>query len=113
MKDDACCYASGGKFTPIEVCNAIHEQKGKAVLAHPHFIKKKRVLDQVLTVPFDGIECYYGRLPKVEETPWLKVAEKHRWIATGGSDYHGRGRPHDIIGSSWVNEATFRLIATR
>ena len=112
LKDDACCYAPGGKFTPHEVCEAIHRQKGKAVLAHPHFLKRGRFLKEILALPFDGIECYYGRLPKAEETPWLKIARERGWIATGGSDYHGN-QPFDIIGSSWVTETIFRAIAMR
>ncbi|MBF8262372.1 MAG: phosphoesterase [Parachlamydiales bacterium] len=113
LKDDACCYASGGKFTPREVIEAVHAHRGRAILAHPHFLKKGHFLRDVLAHPFDGLECYYSRLTKDQETPWVKLAEKHHWLATGGSDYHGRHRPNIPLGASWVNEETFRKLSQR
>ena len=111
LRDGASCYSQGGKFTPYEVCEAIHQQNGKAVLAHPHFLKRGRFLNQILSLPFDGIECYYARMLKESEKPWLKIALQRHWISTGGSDYHGR--LYDQIGSSWVNETIFHELATR
>lgn len=110
LNDNASCYASGGKFTPAEVVDAIHACRGKTVLAHPHFIKQKRFLDQLLKLPFDGIECYYGRLPKQMEKPWLKIAEERHLIPTGGSDYHGKHRPFLEIGSSWIGREIFQKL---
>jgi 3',5'-nucleoside bisphosphate phosphatase len=113
LKDDACCYAPGGKFAPHEVIHAIHRENGLAVLAHPHFLKRGRFVKEMLCLPWDGIECYYGRLPKEQETQWVKIARAHNWLTTGGSDYHGGLRPYIPIGASWVNEEIFRKIAQR
>jgi 3',5'-nucleoside bisphosphate phosphatase len=110
LKDDACCYAPGGKFTPGEVIDAVHAHSGLAILAHPHFLKKGHFLRDILALPLNGIECYYSRLPKQQETPWVQTAEKHHWLATGGSDYHGNNRPNIPIGASWVGEETFRKL---
>ncbi len=110
LKDDACCYAPGGKFTPGEVIEAIHQERGVAILAHPHFFKQGRFLRDLLTFPFDGLECYYGRFVREQEAFWVQLAEKRNWLKTGGSDYHGAHRPTSTIGSSWVDEATFRRI---
>ena len=113
LRDDACCYSSGGKFAPHEVIQAIHRENGLAVLAHPHFLKRGRLLQEILGLPWDGIECYYGRLPKEQEMRWIKIARERNWLITGGSDYHGGFRPYIPIGASWVNEETFRKIAVR
>jgi 3',5'-nucleoside bisphosphate phosphatase len=110
LKDDACCYASGGKFAPHEVIHAVHEHRGLAVLAHPHFLKRGRFLGEILALPFDGVECYYGRLLKEQESQWIKIAKERNWLATGGSDYHGQHRPYIPIGCSWVDEDTFRKL---
>lgn len=110
LQDTASCYVPGGKFTPLEAIRAIHSAKGKAVLAHPHFLKKGRFLREVLGHPYDGLECYYGRLDKKQEAPWLKIAQEKGWIATGGSDYHGAIRSYIQLGCSWVGEATFRKL---
>ncbi len=113
LEDTASCYVPGGKFTPLEAIRAIQAAKGKAVLAHPHFLKKGRFLREILGHPFDGLECYYGRLHKEQEAPWVKIAKEKGWIATGGSDYHGSVRSYIQLGCSWVGEATFdRLRST-
>lgn len=107
LKEGSSCYVSGFKFSPLDAINAIHESKGKAVLAHPHFMKNGKVLKTLLSFPFDGIECYYANLPKHQEMPWVKIAKQKGWIATGGSDYHGSFKPHISLGSSWVGESIF------
>jgi len=110
LKEGALCYASGIKYHPKEVIEQIHNAKGKAVLAHPHFIKKGSFLRKLLDLPFDGLECYYARLPKALELPWLKIAKERGLIPTGGSDYHGEIKPHIPLGCSWVGESIFRSL---
>lgn len=107
LREGACCYVSGFKFTPMDAIQVIREAKGKAVLAHPHFIKPGNFLTSLIALPFDGIECYYGTLLPHQETPWINIAKKRQWIATGGSDYHGALKPQISLGCSWVDEATF------
>lgn len=110
LREDGLCYASGIKISPKEAIEEIHKAKGKAVLAHPHFLKKGSFLRKILELPFDGIECYYAQLAKELELPWVKLAQEKNWIATGGSDYHGHLKPHIALGSSWVNEHTFHAL---
>jgi hypothetical protein len=113
LKDGASCYVPCGKFTPAEVITAVHQSNGLAVLAHPHFLKKGRFLREILQMPFDGIECYYGSFALERVAPWLQMAKERGWIATGGSDYHGAIRHFSMIGSSWVNEEVFRKLCRR
>ncbi len=110
LKDRACCYVAGFRLTPLEVVQAIHQARGRAVLAHPHFIKEKRILRDLLVFPFDGIECYYGTLDKHLEKPWLDLAKKKGWLPTGGSDYHGLIRPNVALGASWVSLDIFESL---
>lgn len=110
LKEGASCYASGIKYTPLEAIQAIHEAKGKAVLAHPHFLKRGALVKQLLRMPLDGLECYYGNLSKGVEAPWVQIAKDKRILATGGSDYHGSLKPHISLGCSWVSEETFRAL---
>lgn len=110
LKEGALCYASGIKYHPQEVIEEIQKAKGKAVLAHPHFIKKGSFLRRLLALPFNGIECYYSRLAKALELPWLKIAKERGLIPTGGSDYHGEIKPNIPLGCSWVGEAIFRSL---
>lgn len=110
LKEGALCFASGIKFHPQEVIHEIRKAKGKAVLAHPHFIKRGSFLRKLFDLPFDGLECYYARLDKALEKPWLKIAKDRGLIATGGSDYHGAIKPHIALGSSWVSESVFKSL---
>ena len=107
LKESACCYVPGFKVTPLDAINVIHAAQGKAVLAHPHFIQPKSFLKKLLALPFDGIECYYANLHKSQEAPWVQIAHEKKWIATGGSDYHGNMKPQIALGCSWVDEKTF------
>lgn len=110
LKDGGLCYAPGIKFTPLDVIQEIHKAKGKAVLAHPHFLRKGAFLRKILDLPFDGIECYYSKLDKALEVPWLKLAKQRGLLATGGSDFHGEFKPHIPIGCSWVCEHLFHQL---
>ena len=113
LGEGSSCYAPGIKYSPEEVIHQIHKVSGKAVLAHPHFFKKGSFLQRLLELPLDGLECYYGILPKAFETPWVKIAEQRGLIVTGGSDYHGHFKPQIPLGSSWVGEETFMLLKSK
>src|SRR3989344_3875175 len=110
LQDGASCYSPGIKYTPSEVIEQIHQAGGKAVLAHPHFFKKGKLLKHLLSLPFDGIECYYGTLYPEQEKPWVKLAQEKGWIATGGSDYHGSVKAYVTLGASWVGLETFEKL---
>jgi predicted metal-dependent phosphoesterase TrpH len=110
LKEGASCYVSGVKYTPSDAIEQIHLAGGKAVLAHPHFLKRSALQRKILSLPFDGIECYYAKLPKCQEKPWLQIAEQKGWIPTGGSDYHGTFKIHNPLGCSWVNEEIFNKL---
>ena len=104
------CYAHGERFSVEETLDIIHQAKGLAVIAHPHLIEKTRVVKDLLTLNFDGIEGYYARFPKSEQERWVKIGANKGWIITGGSDFHGEIKPHNPLGGSWVNEETFMIL---
>ncbi|PJD93251.1 MAG: phosphatase [Parachlamydia sp.] len=101
------CYAPGKAFSVEETLEVIHQAKGLAVIAHPHLIDNNRILRSLLGMPFDGIECYYGRFPLQIHERWLDIAHKKQWLISGGSDFHGEIKPDIALGCSWVNEELF------
>jgi predicted metal-dependent phosphoesterase TrpH len=113
LRDGASCYAPGIKFTPLEVIEQIHLAKGKAILAHPHFFQRGPFLKTLLKLPLDGVEAYYGNLHHFKEKPWLDMAKERKWVATGGSDYHGTVKPGIALGCSWVGFDTFTALNSR
>ncbi|MBN1914767.1 MAG: PHP domain-containing protein [Parachlamydiales bacterium] len=107
LKENGLCYVSGTHFSPEEIILGIHAAQGKAVLAHPHRISQKDLVEELLQKPFDGIEAYYAKELPASEHPWKEIALAKGWIITGGSDFHGNIRSHIDLGCSWVNQETF------
>lgn len=109
--DGKPCHARGEPVTTAHTIESIHQAGGLAVIAHPHLIKRTHIIDSLLALPFDGIECYYARFPPRQEKRWIEIADQKGWIKTGGSDFHGAVKPDNDLGNSWVNEDTFNLLA--
>ncbi len=94
-----------------EVCRAIHQAGGKAILAHPGRVIPATTKGELISVirrlhklGLDGLECYYpSHSPWVTEACLCYCHEHGLWI-TGGSDCHGSfestkiGDPHISAG---------------
>lgn len=104
------CFDPGVSFNPQETIEVIHKAEGKAFIAHPHLIRKKPILRELLEMDFDGIECYYGLFHRGQEEKWLRIAEEKGWLVSGGSDFHGEIKPHIHLGCSWVDEERVEAI---
>lgn len=78
----------------------IHQAGGMAVLAHPGLIADG--LEAVLQYPFDGMEVYHPKQRGHFDT-YEKLAYRHHFLMTGGSDYHGtKGRFPENVGGFTV-----------
>ncbi|NGX56079.1 MAG: 5'-3' exoribonuclease [Candidatus Anoxychlamydiales bacterium] len=104
IKDGAECYVQGFKNSPKEIIDILHKAGAKASLAHPYFLKKRKLIEGILDQGFDAIEVYYARLLLKDEKRYLEMAKKKNLLITGGSDYHGSIKPYLSLGSSWINE---------
>ncbi|MFA5250292.1 MAG: PHP domain-containing protein [Parachlamydiales bacterium] len=104
LKEGASCYVEASKFTTRQVIEEVHLAGGKAVLAHPHKLVGEKLVDNLLELPFDGLEGYSGRFNPGRR--WLKIAEKKGWQVTGGSDFHSKNLLSNFLGSSWTDEKT-------
>ena len=112
LGDGRSCYSEGARFTVEETIDVIHQAKGKAILAHPHLIQEPFPV-QLLHLPFDGLEGYYGRFSLRQCERWTKIAAHKNWLITGGSDFHGEVKPETYLGSSWTPEVTFNALRTQ
>ncbi|MEN9344438.1 MAG: protein tRPH [Chlamydiota bacterium] len=111
--DGKPCFDTGPVVSTKETIDIIHKAGGKAFLAHPHLLKRKRKLKEVFTLPFDGIECYYGRFSHDVVAPFLGIAKEKGWLVSGGSDFHGKNKDYLSLGASWIDEEHFRRIFQR
>lgn len=112
LGEGRAAYDPGDPVTVEETISAIKSGHGKAVLAHPHLLKRSTTVRAMLQMPFDGLECYYARFAPEQEKKWLDLANQRKWLITGGSDYHGTTKPYNTLGSSWVNQTVFDSLYT-
>jgi predicted metal-dependent phosphoesterase TrpH len=110
LADDKCCYVPTESPSLNEVIDVIKEAGGKVFLAHPHLYHSTRRIKEILSHPFDGIECYYARCSKEIEQRMLSIAKERSLLFSGGSDFHGAVKPHIPLGCSWVNKEVFDRI---
>ncbi|MCX6990726.1 MAG: PHP domain-containing protein [Chlamydiae bacterium] len=107
LGDGRCCYAQGVSATIDEALNVIKQSSGKALIAHPHLFKDGGIVRELLTHPFDGLECYYGRCSTEKERRFLKIAKTKKLLISGGSDFHGSIKPYLPLGCSWTPKEEF------
>ncbi|MBI2792572.1 MAG: PHP domain-containing protein [Gammaproteobacteria bacterium] len=113
LGDKCRCYVSGYQVEVEAAIELIHRASGYAVLAHPNTIRPTRLIDDLMNMPFDGIEVYYGHLSLKQEQPWIDIAMKKDWMMTGGSDFHGEKKSFHPLGCSWTPEDTFSIFSKR
>ena len=97
--DGKLCFVPGEGISSEETIAVIHEGGGKAYLAHPHLIGHANKIKQLLKLPFDGIDCHYGRFPPEQEKRWLDTAHQKGLLISGGSDFHGSVKEFIQLGS--------------
>jgi predicted metal-dependent phosphoesterase TrpH len=102
-------YVTSDRTSVERTLETIHKARGKAFIAHPQ-LGKKSALRKLLKMPFDGLECYYGRFTRAQVKPYLQMAKHHHLLVSGGSDFHGSNKPHASLGSSYVGEELFYRI---
>lgn len=106
-------YAKGESITVQETIDALHEASGIAVIAHPHLIDDNYLVKHLIGHNFDGIECYYAKFAAEQDKRWLEIAERKKWLITGGSDFHGSIKPAIPLGASWVDQTNWERILCR
>lgn len=108
LGDHKPCFHRGDAVSVADTIDLIHGIGGKAFLAHPHLLKNQKKTKALLEHAFDGLECYYGRLPSEEEHVWLEICQQKKWLISGGSDFHGENK--GLLGTSWVGQDAFDAI---
>lgn len=97
-------YFKKDKLSPAEGISEITRAGGVPVLAHPIYLDRTTdqldiLLGQLAGMGLKGIEAYYSENTEVQTSELLLLAQKHKLLVTGGSDFHGRFKPDIEIGS--------------
>ncbi len=97
-------YFKKDKLTPAEGISEIARAGGVPVLAHPIYLNMSVdrldiLLGQLSGMGLKGIEAYYTENTAEQTLELLQLAQKHKLLVTGGSDFHGSFKPNIEIGS--------------
>jgi predicted metal-dependent phosphoesterase TrpH len=103
-------YVQRRKLAVAEIARIIHELGGVAVLAHPKsLLLKRKPLKQLIVElhaqGLDGIEALYSDHTDEETEFFLNLAKEQKMLVTGGSDFHGKAKPHVLLGRGFNNLA--------
>lgn len=89
-------YTCGDFPSMKEVCDQIHQAKGRAVLAHPQKVIRpasyehfEKTAEALLKNGLDGIECYYPSQDEKAAEICVNLCKKYDLMITCGCDCHG------------------------
>ena len=100
---DSPAYVSRVGLAPLEAVRLVREHGGVPSLAHPGTaLRLEELLPRLVDAGLAGIECYYGSHTAAWTAFCLRLAARHALIATGGSDFHGRGDHGADLGGVFV-----------
>lgn len=95
-------YVPPTRPSPFETIRFIKSLGAVAVLAHPFLNLNEAELREFLTqaVPcgLDGMETLYSTYDEETTSVAKKVADDFGLLPSGGSDYHGKNKPHIQMG---------------
>ena len=104
LGDGAAAYVPKDRMAPAEVIAAIHASGGAAVAAHPVQMRCRdeehleRAIRSLVDAGLDGIEVYHSDHSDRQTRCYLDLARWLGLLVTGGSDFHGSGKPHVTVG---------------
>ena len=89
---DSPAYVARVGLTPLEAVALVRAHGGVPSVAHPGtVIGLEALLPQLVDRGLAGMECHYGSHTPEFTAYCLGLAARHDLVATGGSDFHGRG----------------------
>ncbi len=101
-------YFKKNKMSPQQGIGEIAKAGGIPVLAHPIYLylstgQMDNLIARLTGIGLKGIEAYYTENTKEQTEELLQLAQKHKLMITGGSDFHGSYKPGIEIGSGRGN----------
>lgn len=87
------------KMSALDGIALIHQAGGLAVMAHPGLNRTDEVIPELVEAGLDGIECFHTKHSNVTSQHYLRIAERHQLLVTGGSDCHGLSKGKPLLGT--------------
>lgn len=101
-----------------QVVRAVGEAGGVTVVAHAADPSRNRVLlddgqiARLVDEGLDGLEVWHRGNPPEQRARLLALARRYRLLVTGGSDWHGAGKPN-ALGEGLTDDDTVAEIVRR
>lgn len=101
---------------PALATSLIRQAGGVPVIAHPFASSRGRTLsleqlEELVDAGLAGVEVYHRDNDSARLPALLDLARRHDLIVTGGSDYHGDGKPNRLGENTTSAEAVERIVA--
>lgn len=89
LSHDRPGYVPHYKLTPADTVAIIKGAGGLSVLAHPGLVGDDTIVSDVIALGVDGLEVYHPKHDQAATARYAALADVHRLVVTGGSDFHG------------------------
>ena len=104
LGDGGSAYVERDRLTAVDAITLTRESGGVTSIAHPLTINTdaatlRSIFEGLREAGLTGIEAHYSEHPPAIRRQLAAVAADLGLVATGGSDYHGSGKPDLRIGS--------------
>jgi predicted metal-dependent phosphoesterase TrpH len=100
--------------SPMQALAAIHAAGGLVSLAHPGLLRDSDdLLCRMRDDGLDGIEAYHSEQDPATQARYALLAREWGLAVTGGSDFHGDGRPGRDLGRASLPPAAFADLLDR
>lgn len=103
LRSGSPAYIPRQRLEPRECIDVIKAAKGYTFLAHPLFsesdpYKLEELLLKLKNMGLDGVECFHSSHDYEFTQLCIGLCEKHGFMISGGSDFHGSNKPHVEMG---------------
>ena len=95
-------FVPGSPLAPAEIIGVIRAAGGVPVLAHPIYLKRDPLIEQMVREGLAGLEVYHSGHPPDVVRHYERLADRLHLLKTGGSDFHGDSKEGVPVGSSRV-----------
>ena len=116
---NAPAFVGKERLAPRQAIDAIHQAAGLAVLAHPVHLncpnarRLEHVVRSFVRDGLDGIEVYHSDHTDIQTRQYLDLARRGGLLISGGSDFHGGGKPDVLLGRPRVPRAAVEQLLAK
>lgn len=102
--DNGPAYVERARLTAVQAIELTHRSRGVIAIAHPFTIGVEaqpllNLLGELAAAGLDGLEALHPNHSAQMRARFVDIAASLDIVATGGSDFHGEGKPGISVGS--------------